>query len=812
MKLVRLEMYNFRQYIDANIDFSSGVTGIVGPNGAGKTTILEAIGWALYGARAVRGVLDTVKSTAAPGGSKVRVSLEFELGGEKYLVERNLGSANNAVLSVGGRPLRSGVKEVDVAIPQLLGMDYQAFFTSFFTAQKGLEFMATLEGRDRPAAIARMLGYDRLTKAREKANDDRKGLHHEIEGLEKGLPDPEALKQRKKDAQAQYEAATKALADAQAVLKKLKTTVDELKPLKEVSDLKARQYEDVSRRLEIDKTDAKQIAKRVDDLQTESEQLKTKRTEFDTIAARLQSYKKEADELKSLNELERHEVEKQKLDAKISVLLKDIQTLAKREKQLSDAFDRQTARQAALSAAESALVQMEKNIHDRRTTRSKNLHSIEAEISQLEKLSKEIKAKKDRIEQAGQDGQCPTCERPLADELPKVLANCSQQLKDISDKQQSLSETKPVPENEDHELAGSLESLQSLKDQIKALTAEKSQADADVKEYQRISGDIKSKTQEIAPLKERLAELPQGYDEKRHTELKNLRESLQPDRDRYNSLKGELQRQGKVEEQLSDQQAQLQSKNEEISKSENILKELDFSKEAHEELSNSYTQASQQLNESALAVEKQQGGVNTADALLKQINIEEADYNSKANLLNVRRSDRLYLVTLCSALDKLKAELNDRIRPELESVASEFLAAMTDGRYSVLEINESYSAVIRDDGELKPVISGGENDVVNLALRLAVSQMIADRAGQSFSLLVLDEVFGSLDKIRRDNVVGLMQNLKNRFEQIIVITHIEDIHDATDSCLWVEYDEQTKISRLVDRLNGVDSIEAGLLT
>ena len=60
MKLVRLEMYNFRQYIDANIDFSSGVTGIVGPNGAGKTTILEAIGWALYGARAVRGVLDTV--------------------------------------------------------------------------------------------------------------------------------------------------------------------------------------------------------------------------------------------------------------------------------------------------------------------------------------------------------------------------------------------------------------------------------------------------------------------------------------------------------------------------------------------------------------------------------------------------------------------------------------------------------------------------------------------------------------------------------------------------------------------------------
>ena len=136
---------------------------------------------------------------------------------------------------------------------------------------------------------------------------------------------------------------------------------------------------------------------------------------------------------------------------------------------------------------------------------------------------------------------------------------------------------------------------------------------------------------------------------------------------------------------------------------------------------------------------------------------------------------------------------------------------MTDGRYNTLEINDSYSAVIRDDGELKPVISGGEDDIVNLALRLAVSQMIADRAGQSFSLLVLDEVFGSLDDARRDNVVALLQNLKNRFEQIILITHVESIHDAVDSCLWVEFDERTKTSRLVDRSIALDQIASGVL-
>jgi exonuclease SbcC len=136
---------------------------------------------------------------------------------------------------------------------------------------------------------------------------------------------------------------------------------------------------------------------------------------------------------------------------------------------------------------------------------------------------------------------------------------------------------------------------------------------------------------------------------------------------------------------------------------------------------------------------------------------------------------------------------------------------MTDGRYSTLEISDSYQAVVVDDGERKPVISGGEDDIVNLALRLAISQMIADRAGQSFSLLVLDEVFGSLDDVRRDNVVTLLQNMKHRFEQIILITHVESIHDAVDNCIWVSFDEKTKTSRLIDRSELFERETAGII-
>ena len=101
------------------------------------------------------------------------------------------------------------------------------------------------------------------------------------------------------------------------------------------------------------------------------------------------------------------------------------------------------------------------------------------------------------------------------------------------------------------------------------------------------------------------------------------------------------------------------------------------------------------------------------------------------------------------ALTDLRGELNATLRPDLSELASGFLRDLTNGRYTELELDEDYGTTLLDDGDPKAVISGGEEDVANLALRLAISQMIAERAGQPLSLLVLDEIFGSLDEDRR---------------------------------------------------------------
>jgi exonuclease SbcC len=134
------------------------------------------------------------------------------------------------------------------------------------------------------------------------------------------------------------------------------------------------------------------------------------------------------------------------------------------------------------------------------------------------------------------------------------------------------------------------------------------------------------------------------------------------------------------------------------------------------------------------------------------------------------------------------------MRPELSELASAFLAELTDARYTELELDDKYRIVVLEEGVPKPVISGGEEDLANLVLRLAISQMIAERAGQPFSLLVLDEIFGSLDDTRRQNVVALLRGLQDRFEQVILITHVDDVRDGLDQVLEVRLDERTGAS------------------
>ena len=218
------------------------------------------------------------------------------------------------------------------------------------------------------------------------------------------------------------------------------------------------------------------------------------------------------------------------------------------------------------------------------------------------------------------------------------------------------------------------------------------------------------------------------------------------------------------------------------------------------------------LREAELAAVEAGGALTRAEEVVGETERRLAERAARERQIDVLKARQRLHNELDRAFSELRAELNATMRPEIAELASSFLADLTDGRYDTVDLTEDYTLTIVADGVPKPVISGGEEDLANLVLRLAISQMIAERAGQPLSLLVLDEVFGSLDESRRQHVLALLRRLGDRFPQVILITHIDQIREGLDRAIRVEYDAARGVSVVRDETAtlGAGGLDAGV--
>ena len=73
--------------------------------------------------------------------------------------------------------------------------------------------------------------------------------------------------------------------------------------------------------------------------------------------------------------------------------------------------------------------------------------------------------------------------------------------------------------------------------------------------------------------------------------------------------------------------------------------------------------------------------------------------------------------------------------------------------------------------------SGGEAFRVNFAIRIALSKLLARRAGARLETLVIDEGFGALDAQGRERMVEAITSVQHDFRRILVITHLQELKD-----------------------------------
>jgi exonuclease SbcC len=353
------------------------------------------------------------------------------------------------------------------------------------------------------------------------------------------------------------------------------------------------------------------------------------------------------------------------------------------------------------------------------------------------------------------------------------------------------------------ELDARVEELsQLLEQQAKKVTEKQLQG----QEHAQLVRDLASREARLATIVAELESVPGGYHETRHAQLRQQHDALAPLARRYAQLTALAER----EPAAAKERARVQKAHSKVREAIDALtqerKKSRHSEKAFTELRAAFELATSELRAAelaALAAEKELEAARAARAAAETSRAELERVQTRMRGLTM---DRRLHDELDHAFTDIRAGLNEHLRPEISEIASGFLAELTDGRYSDLELDDDYNIVVKEDDIPKPVISGGEEDLAHLVLRLAISQMIADRAGQSFSLLILDEVFGSLDEARRHNVVELLRRLHDRFEQVILITHIESVREGLDRVLTVRYDEDAGVSRVHQDTGGEASV------
>ena len=809
MRINTLHLQNFRQHVDTRLEFDTGLTGIIGPNGSGKSTILEAVAWALYGMPAARGTRESIRSHRAGARASVRVELDFELGGHRYRVVRGLTNAE-LYLDGASQPIANSITGVTDLLRRRLGMSLEEFFNTYFTGQKELSVMAAMGPSERAQFLSRVLGYEKLRAAQNLVRERRRIIMAESAGLRAGMPDPDSVARMLADAERRLTTAVEQAHAAGARRTATRAALDAITPrwesLQRERELAQKLIADL-RVAENDEAAGARDAERVD---RELGEIATARLELERTARELEPLAHIVGRLQQLDALLREEGRRQTLVESERSLADELLTMRERRTRIETAPQFEEEVTVELERARKDLEAVEGLLESARTDWVRDRQEAETKKAALLQQYNELRQQREQLVQLGEDSPCPTCTRPLGASYRSVLELVDSQLETVQVDGKYYRSRIEQLEEMPAEVKELDERRRSMFDGVGKLERRLAKVQLAVQELAQLQRDVAQKEQRHAQIQRDLAAIPTGYDAVEHAKLRAELERLQPLDAKAARLSAQVEREPMLRrerERVTERAAQVARTVADLRRQRDDVR---FSDESFASVRVEYERAAAELRDAELAgVGADSEAAAAAQAREVADRARQELDRSKAQLDALTQEKRLH-DELDRAYSDMRTDLNLQLRPEISELASSFLTELTDARYSELELDDQYNVIVLEDGIPKPVISGGEEDLANLVLRLAISQMIAERAGQSFSLLILDEIFGSLDESRRHNVVELLRRLQDRFEQVILITHIESVREGLDRVITVRFDEETASSR-VDQEEPGGGVDTGLV-
>jgi exonuclease SbcC len=806
MQINRIKLVNFRQHENTEIEFGPGLTGIVGPNGAGKTTILEAIAWAMYGMPAARGNRETLRRRGAPPRARVEVEVDFTLGAHHYRILRSL---NQAELYQDGDPvaIANSIGAVTDRVTRILGMTRDEFFNTYFTGQKELAVMAAMSAPERAQFLSRVLGYERLRAAQERLKEKRSALRARLDALRAGLPDLAELdeaqgraEERLSNARANEMSASSTSDAAERRMAEIRPRWEQLQELREAALA-------LDTELRVANHEAATAAQRTARLEQEVVELDAARSQLDELGRQLIPLSTLREEAKALEREAASDASRRSYRAQLEEVQSHLTSLEERvsripaQEEIDAAADQVNRHRASLTAA---TIEAE----EQRTIWVRDAQDAKTKRQGLLDQFQDLKEQRQRIVKAGPDGVCPTCTRPLGAEFAKVLELLDRQIEEVRSNGNFYKQRIEQLQQEPTALTETEHRRLELERQLSQATAELGRLNAQAHEAVLVRDEQNRLVLRVDELQGVLGQLPGSYDHERHEVVLRETRALEPLALQAERFRAIVERAHEVAAELKTARSACDEIGARIEDLKSKLVALNYSEEAFREFREAELAAERQRREAELALVRARAETAAAQEAVQEVARRRAERAQREKAAAETAMDLALHQELDRALTDLRTELNATLRPDLSDLASSFIRDLTNGRYTELELDEDYAATLLDDGDPKAVISGGEEDIANLALRLAISQMIADRAGQPLSLLILDEIFGSLDEDRRSAVVDLLRSLADRFPQVILITHIDSVREGFDRVVRVGLDISSGVATARDEPQGDHDVAA----
>jgi len=797
MRISYLELKNYRRFKELKLQFPDGIVGILGLNGVGKTTLIEGVAWALFGN--VDEVVRTSREGIRRAGSKATDScsavLEFELGEAEYRIEREMGGKNltmRAELGNKDKILAQGDKPVREMVQKLIGMDHKSFFTSVFARQKELNALQNVAAGERKKVVLRMLRIDGIDTVLANVRADIRDKQSRIEGAQRTLLSEDGREREKvleetiPDLERAHQSAATDLVSAESREREI---------TKEFYDLKKRR-DDI-------KKDVDAYNAAIGDLKAKQSQVREMRAREKNLTSRLAETTARLNRLPTLEKDEQAwkdiSAKKDKLDAekansgKAKILQQEIES---DRKELGRRVDEIAKLRAGMTRPEEILTKKEETEKSktecevRKSETATKLGELRAKIAEKSEAAARDRKKLEEIKSAGKKGTCPTCERTLEEAYELLVTKLSES---SADAEKLVKDCSALVVN----LEGEIKALSSKEEALKKKAAN---LERELTKLRQLETSIETKEGDLEKFKSRMEERGRtlealgeiAFSDEQYAVVVKDFERLKHLHDEYVGLMSMKAQVSHYSTDLDEIRKQIKRVLNEEEQFKNITETLEPKKSL-------FDATIKELDEKTSVVNSVKDSVKKA-SLLKQSTSAQLDRTRKEidEIMRVRKTiegDRKLvddLALLENVLASFKDHLIGRVAPALSALASRNLEVMTEGKYSTAELDENYEMQIDDQGTMYPLgrFSGGESDLANLSLRLAISGIIADRTGASpMNLLILDEIFGSQDPNRKRSVMTALSKLSAQYRQVFLITHIEDIKDSLSSVIRVEEQE-----------------------